>query len=375
MQNNSIKQGESQSAKNAEHPFSSNHIHLSSIEWFVTLVIILLFVLLAPLIWAKAQHLVYKDDYRLPYKLGEDYWLYNRLSKVVCASEDNIILGDSVVWGQFVESNQTLSHYLSKLSGKKFANMGIDGLHPIAAWGLVKYYGEDIKNKNVYLHFNFLWISSPKNDLQTDKEFDFNHSGLVPQFFRRIPCYYAPFSKRLQTVLTRNSDFLGWVRHLQLLCLQNSDTDISFPKWFVFHPYQNPFKNAAVKFDSLFTGAQKAKQEVQKTETRKTDLPFVEIDKSLQWKYFMQTVDILQKRGNKVFVIVGPFNEHMLNQPSIDLLTKIKTDAEKILIDKKIDYIFAPVLPEEYFADASHPTAAGYEMLAKEIVKRIENNK
>jgi hypothetical protein len=375
MQINSIKQGDKQFAKETAYAFSSNHIRLSSIEWIVTLVIILLFVLLSPLIWAKAQHLVYKVDCRLPYKLGEDYWLYKQLSKVVCESKENIIIGDSVVWGQFVESGQTLSHYLTQFSGKKFANMGIDGLHPVAGWGLVKYYGEDIKNKNVYLHFNFLWISSPKNDLQTDKEFDFNHSGLVPQYYRRIPCYYTPFSKRLQAVLTRDSDFLSWVKHLQMLCLQNGDTDVSFPKWFVSHPYQNPFKNATEKLNSLFAEAGKAKQDVQKAETRKTDLPFVEIGKSLQWKYFMQTVDILQKRGNKVFVIVGPFNEHILNQTSLDLLAKIKADTEKSLIDKKINYIIAPVLPEEYFADASHPTTAGYEMLAKEIVTKLKENK
>ncbi len=375
MQNGVINQSESQAAKITESPFSSNHVRLSVVEWIITLIIILLIVLLAPFIWAKSEHLVYKDDNRLPYKLAEDYWLYRQLSKAVPASYNNIIIGDSVVWGQYVESEQTLSYYLSQFSDKNFANMGIDGLHPIAGWGLVNYYGEEIRDKNVYLHFNFLWISSLKNDLQSDKEFDFNHSGLVPQFLPGIPCYYAPFSKRMQAVLTRDSDFLSWVRHLTLLCLQNSDADVSFPKWFVAHPYQNPFKKSAARLDSLFVEAEKAKQTVTKTESQKTDLPFVELGKSFQWKYFLKTIDILQERGNKVFVIVGPFNEHILEQPSIDLLAKIKAEAEKTLIDKKIDYIIAPVLPEDCFADASHPTAAGYEILAKEIVKKLENNK
>jgi hypothetical protein len=39
---------------------------------------------------------------------------------------------------------------------------------PIAAWGLVKYYGEDIKNKNVFLHLTSL-DKLTKNDLQADR--------------------------------------------------------------------------------------------------------------------------------------------------------------------------------------------------------------
>lgn len=376
MQNNFIKQGEYKSTKVAESPFSSNHVRLSIIEWLITLLIVLLFVLLAPLVWTKAEHLVYKDDYRLPYKLAEDYWLYNQLCKTVCAGDESIVIGDSVVWGQYVESEQTLSHYLSQFSSHKFANMGIDGLHPAAAWGLVKYYGKGIKGKNVFLHFNFLWISSPKNDLQTDKEFNFNHPALVPQFYPKIPCYYAPFSTRLQFVLNRYFGFSGWVKHLQLLYLQNSDSDVSFAGWFISHPYQNPFKDIATRLDSQFQQAEHKKQEIQKTESlKKTDVPFVGIDNSLQWKYFMETVDLLQKRGNKVFVIIGPFNEHILNQQSIDTLSKIKADIEKSLSEKKISFLIASVLPEEFFADASHPTAAGYEILAKEIVKKLEENK
>lgn len=374
MQNNFTKQGEYQSTKIAEHPFSSNHIRLSWIEWLITLFIVLLFVLLVPLVWTKAEHLNYKEDYRLPYKLGEDYWLYNRLCKVICAGDDTIVIGDSVVWGQYVESGQTLSHYLSRFSGRQFANMGIDGLHPAAARGLVKYYGKDIKKKNVILHFNFLWISAPKYDLKSDKEFNFNHPDLVPQFFPKIACYYAPFSTKLKAVLNRHSGFSGWVKHLQLLYLQNSDSDVSFSGWFLSHPYQNPFKNITTRLDSQFQQSKNKKQEIQKAESLKYDLPFVEIKDSLQWKYFMDTVDLLQKRGNSVFVLVGPFNEHILNQQSLDLLSKIKADMEKSLLDKKINYYIAPALPKEFFADASHPTAAGYEMLAKEIIKKIENN-
>lgn len=373
MKNNFTNETVNQSDKGAESPFSSNYVRLSWIEWLITLIIVLAVVFLLPLVWARAEQFNYKDEDRLPYKLAEDYGLYEKLCKIVGRGDENIVIGDSVVWGQYVESGQTLSHYLSELSGKKFANMGIDGLHPVAAYGLVKYYGKEIKDKNVFIHFNFLWISSPKNDLQTDKEFNFNHPQLVPQFFPKIPCYSAGFSARVEAVLNRFCDFCGWVRHIQLVYLQNNEPDISFAGWFISHPYQNPFNDIQRRLDRLFEGAERAKLEVQRAQSAKTDLPFVEIDKSLQWKYFMETIELLQKRGNKVFVIIGPFNEHILNQSSLDALSKIKLDLEKILSEKKISFYIAEVLPENYFADASHPTVAGYETLAKEIVKRLEN--
>lgn len=366
------KETVNKSAQIVESPFSSNFVRLSWIEWLITLVIVLAVVFILPFVWASEEQFNYTDDFRLPYKLGEDYELYERLCKEVSRGYDNIVVGDSVVWGQFVESSQTLSHHLSVLSGKKFANMGIDGLHPIAAYGLIKYYGRDIKNKNVYLHFNFLWISSSASDLQTDKEVRINHPGLIPQFFPKISCYFAPFSVRLGTVLNRFCDFCGWVRHIQLVYLQNDEPDISFVRWFVSHPYQNPFAGMNTRLGSLFEGVERKKQAVEAKEGLKRDLPFVEIDKSLQWKYFMKTIEILQERQNKVFVIAGPFNEHILNKQSFDALSKIKSDIEKNLLEKKIKFYIAEVLPEDYFADPSHPIAKGYEYLAKEIVKRIE---
>jgi hypothetical protein len=58
-----------------------------------------------------------------------------------------MIIGDSFVWGQYVSTDKTLSHNLNELEGDNlFANMGLDGLHPAAMDGLLKYYGKDIKS-------------------------------------------------------------------------------------------------------------------------------------------------------------------------------------------------------------------------------------
>ena len=39
----------------------------------------------------------------------------------------------------------------------RFANLGLDGIHPAAMEGLLRYYGKDIKNKNVILHFDNIY--------------------------------------------------------------------------------------------------------------------------------------------------------------------------------------------------------------------------
>ena len=75
-----------------------------------------------------------------------------------------LIIGDSFIWGEYVESNDTLSAHLNRLTGKdRFANLGVNGLHPMAAYGLLKDYGSDIQNKGIILYFNPLWIQSLKD--------------------------------------------------------------------------------------------------------------------------------------------------------------------------------------------------------------------
>ena len=100
------------------------------------------------------------------------------------------MLGDSVIWGHYVTGEQTLSHYLNEHNEKAFAaNLGVDGIHPMAMYGLVKYYGGDIRKKSVILYVNPLWMSSLQSDMQSKEETRFNHPRLVPQVFSRPRCY------------------------------------------------------------------------------------------------------------------------------------------------------------------------------------------
>ena len=304
-------------------------------------------------------------DYRLPYQLSSDYWLYERYAQLACTKYDSVILGDSVVWGHYVPKNQTLSHYLNELTGvNKFANLGVDGMHPAALDGLMRYYGEDIKNKNVILHLNLLWLSSPKHDLQTDKEFRFNHPKLVSQFTKKIPCYMAPFPSRLAIVLERPLAFPAWTSHLNITYFNN----LNMPAWTMDNPYKNPFR--VINSNLFETDTYQKNEGIDSTENKTSggDFQWVQAGTSLQWKFFRNTIELLQKRNNKILVMIGPFNEHMLAGESLDNYLKLKSEIEKWLELNNIAYYAPAVLPAELYNDASHPTSQGYKILAQELL-------
>ena len=208
--------GENQESRIEDVPFGSNGIRLSGWEWIVVAIICLATFHFGPSLWGQLGELKSGPDYRLPYKLSGDYWLYNRLCRQVCSRYDTVVIGDSVVWGHYVPTDDTLSHYLNQNAGRdRFANLGVDGFHPAALGGLIRYYGRDISNKNVILHLNPLWMSDKKQDLQTEKEYRFHHPKLVPQFSPKIPCYKDSWSKRISVAIERHVDSLGWTSHLR----------------------------------------------------------------------------------------------------------------------------------------------------------------
>jgi hypothetical protein len=149
----------------------------------------------------------------MPYELSSDYWLYGRYGRQLCHQDKTLVVGDSVIWGHYVPPEQTLSHYLNELSGdEQFANLGLDGTHPAALEGLLRYHGPALCGRTIVLHFNPLWMSSAKHDLQTEKEFHFNHPELVSQFAVRIPCYKASFGQRLRIAVRRTIPFSNCAR-------------------------------------------------------------------------------------------------------------------------------------------------------------------
>jgi hypothetical protein len=351
----------------ADVPFSSNPLRLSLPQWGVTLLLLAAIFCFTPRLWERAEPLQAAADARVPYGLGNDYWMYDRYCRQACADEKDLVLGDSVMWGHYVESRDTLPADLNRQIGQpRFANVGVDGIHPAAMSGLVEYYGRAICGRRVLLHCNLLWMSSRRHDLQDKKHPSFQHPTLVPQFRPAIPCYREPISTRLAVAVDRCVPFFAWGAHLQTAYLGGAD----LPKWTLDHPYQNPLATMKCPLPSGAASPSTA-AEMQSWQTKQMppfDAAWVDLDASLQWRCFRQTIETLQQRGNRVFVLVGPFNEHILTEKSRQLYRQRLGQAKVWLTEQHIPHRIAEALPSDDYADASHPLAAGYAKLARQLL-------
>ena len=321
-----------------------------------------------PSIWSKRENFHWNSDYRIPYELSSDYWHYARVAKQAAEASDLIALGDSVIWGEYVRPAETLPHDLGAITGKRVANLGLNGLRPTMMIGLLEGYAT-WRGKKVLLHCNPLWLQSPKTDLslelaKDDSDVAFNHPALLPQFSPRIPSYRAETSRRLGNVVERYVPFNVWTDHLQAAYFDSK----SIPEWMIEHPHENPLKRVtfalAAPADEPHTKTVKNWKEA--GGMRQT-MEWVDLEKSVQWASFRRAVEILRERGNQVFVLVGPFNEHLLTDAGRERYRTIKGGIDAWLTAQGVPHLAPGPLPSEIYPDASHPFAAGYEMLARQL--------
>ena len=349
----------------ADLRFGSNAVRLSGRQWAVAGAILVALFVLTPVAWDRLEPLAIDADYRMPYDLSNDYWQFARYADRAATAGGTLLVGDSVVWGQYVTRHETLSHYLNEAAGaKRFANLGLDGTHPVALAGLLDYYGGGIRNRNVVLHCNLLWIATAKHDLRTEKEFRFNHPDLAPQFWPRIPCYTEGLSRRIGIAVGRHVPFMGWADHLRLAYLDKKDLSA----WTLEHPWENPLE--ALRQGPPLPGESAMHDSLPWTQRDITPqgYPWVDLETSLQWRSFRHAVETLRARGNRVLVVVGPFNEHMLTEKSRAAYRERRREAEAYLRGQEIPCFAPEPLPSEEYADASHPLAAGYRRLAESLL-------
>jgi hypothetical protein len=351
-------------------PYSSNAIRLSVREWLVVAGVVAVASIALPVAWQNLEDFVPSADYRIPYDLSEDYWLYSQYSRSVSGQNKTLLIGDSVMWGHYVGQDQTLSHHLNELAGaEQFVNMGLDGSHPLALLGLIKYYARDIRDEDVILHMNLLWLSSPEADLQTEMELDFNHPRLVPQFRPSVPCYAETVSGRISILLERVSPLLKWTRHLQSLNFDNSSLQV----WTLENPYSNPLGRISLKLHGWGEYRDPDSQPRTSRGQILQSLPWVSAESSLQWWAFRSLVNVLDDRGNRIFVIVGPLNEHTLDPNNKRIYRELLGEIEKSLQEMNLDFSLLPLLPGTLYADTSHPMGEGYSLLAEHIWIELGN--
>jgi hypothetical protein len=342
----------------------SNSIRLTGRQWlYVGLFAVLLFFFASPL-WKAVEPFSPGPDYRIPYDLGNDYWLYERHAAWAAEHSDTLVIGDSVVWGDYVTPQETLSHYLNELEGReRCANLGLEGAYPLALEGLVEHYAGSVTGKNVVLHCNPRWLWSPEADLQGDRPPDF-HPKLLPQFSPRVPAYKAEISPRLGVAVEHRTPLAPWTNHLQQAYYRSNN----IPEWTLDHPYDNPVAPLTRGLPPPETTLRHTPQPWYKSGITEEDFPWVDLPSSLQWPAFQRTVQLLRRRGNRVFVLVGPFNEHMLTPTSRQRYAQVKEEITAWLEAQQVPHLAPPPLPSERYGDASHPLADGYRELARQLL-------
>jgi len=370
------------SSPEAAVPFGVNEVRLTARQWLVAMVIVVLALVLTPWLWLKFERFETGPDYRIPYQLSNDYWLYARRLRQVADAKHILVLGDSVVWGEYVLPDGTLSHFLNQQAGEsdRFINAGVNGLFPLAQEGLINDYGQALHHQKVIVHCNVLWMTSPKADLSTTKEEQFNHSRLVPQFSPRIPCYKADVNERLSALIERHVSFIAWVNHLQNAYFGQK----SIPKWTLADDggdppgYPNVWENplALITFTVPSVPANDPQRGPNnprhKTWTEPAAFDWVDLRSSLQWQAFQRMLTTLRQHDNDVLVLLGPFNEHMLTEENRPAYRTLHDGIVRWLTGHRIAHIAPETLPSSLYADASHPLTKGYDLLAKRIY-RIEH--
>lgn len=357
-----------------------NEMQLTARQWLLVGGIAFAFLALAPWVWRQAERFETGADYRIPYTLSKDYWLWQRRLKELPPASA-VVLGDSVVWGEYVLPDGTLSHFLNAAPARPdaFANVGVNGLFPLALEGLVEHYGDALRQRKVLLNCNLLWLSSPKADLQTTKEERFNHARLVPQFSPRIPCYRADASERLGVVMERNLPVLAWVNHLQNVSFNQK----SIPDWSLepdpnnplIHPnaHKNPFAQLTLRVPTApdsdpERGPASARHKPWSTTGEATTrFEWVTLDSSLQWAAFQRLTMLLRARGNDVLVVVGPFNEHMMAAENRTAYQQLRDGVAAWLTANQVPHVLPAPLASPLYADASHPLTEGYRELAEQL--------
>ena len=359
-----------------------NAMRLTARQWLAVAAIGALVLTLTPWLWKKIECFDTGPDYRIPYALSKDYWLYERRIERL-APTDIVMIGDSVIWGEYVRPDGTLAHFLGEQTGQPgaFVNAGVNGLFPLAFEGLVRDYAGAIRNRKVIVHLNLLWMSSPKADLSTTKEERFNHADLVAQFSPHIPCYKADLNRRLSASVERHFPFMQWANHLQVayfgqknvLAWTLDDEGARPPE--LPNAYKSPLRQITLTVppepaDDPERGPDSARHKPWSTTGGGTTrFEWVAPEQSLQWAAFQRLVKLLQSRGNEVLVIVGPFNEHIMSAENRPAFRRLRSAAVEWLAQNQITHLVPDALPSTLYADASHPLTAGYETLAGRLLR------
>jgi len=170
-------------------------------------------------------------------------------------------------------------------------------------------------------------------------------------------------------VMARFLPFLDWARHIQATYYENSDV----PRWTLENPYANPLTRITYSLPESADYPHPDAAPWFAGGSLPQEVPWVMLEGSLQWEGFKRIVETLESRGNRVFVLVGPLNEHMLEPSSAEVYRRILREVEGWLKSRGLPYYIPSVLSSELYADLSHPFGEGYALLAEDLWEHLSS--
>lgn len=324
-----------------------------------------------PQFWDGIEPFEAGVNFRIPYASSNDYHLYRRLAEHATKEDAVMLIGDSVIWGEYTLPTDTLVQELAaKFPEQKFVNGGVNGLHPLAMEGMVRRYGKAIRGQRVIVHCNLLWMSSPERDLSSAEASAFNHERLVRQFSNRwpwvtssIPAYHADFSERLGIAIDASLPFRSTLDHVRETAFRGQDVH----RWTLQEPYQNPLSQirpVSPRPEQTLRHRERAWNE---SGIRQTEFDWVSLESSRQWQALLTLIELLKDRDNQVCVVVGPFNTHLLKPANRDAHNGLRSQLSEALSGSGTLVFAKDALPSEQYGDASHPLANGYGEFATKL--------
>ena len=362
-------------------PGRCNALYLSFREMLIVIPLALAVSLwLLPYLWERSEKYDFQEpDFRISYDLRDDYWSYRQWGDYAAEKYDVMFVGDSVVWGMYTDNFHTLSHYYNEKKGEPAAaNLGIDGLHPVALEGLMADFGRGLRDRKIYLYFNALWLNSDKFDLTyrplidedgVPEKLTVMHPRLIPQFDRSIEGYGEPLKKRMSAAMERNLPLYSLLNHLRGVWYDNK----SLAEWMLANPTDNPLTRPGFALSAVEREHKNRATPWNKPRAFEVSYDWVPAERSLQLNAFIRTAQLLKERGNDVTIVIGAFNTHMLDERSLEAYEKLVSDAEDRFDDADLEYLELETLPSESYADASHPLDIGYENMAEQIIQYEED--
>jgi hypothetical protein len=171
----------------------------------------------------------------------------------------------------------------------------------------------------------------------------------------------------MSNVTARTIPFFGWAEHVRTAYFGGA----TIPVWTLAHPYEDPLQAVTLRLPSAAEppSPRPVARPWREQKIAQFGPHWVDLESSFQWHSFQRTVAILRRRGNRLFVVVGPFNEHMLKPPSRTAYQARIAKVADWLRTQGIEHAVPAVLPSDDYADASHPLRDGYALLARQLAE------